>query len=136
MPRSAVDSRLKVLLVGSGAREHAIAWKLTQSPRLGELLVAPGNAGTAQLGTNVPVPATDLPGIVDLAREQVRRLHSGWARGAAGRRALWMRWQEAGMKAFGPTQAAARIESSKAFAKDLMLANGVPTGMSFQALRL
>ncbi len=129
MRRLPVNNRLKVLLVGSGAREHAIAWKLSQSPRLGELLIAPGNAGTAHLGTNVPVPATDVPGMVDLAREQAvdftvvgpeAPLAAGLVDSLAG----------AGMKAFGPTQAAARIESSKAFAKELMLANGVPTGLA------
>ena len=121
------DSRLKVLLVGSGAREHAIAWKLSQSPRLGELLTAPGNAGTAQLGTNVPVAATDVPAMVDLAREQAVDfvVVGPEAPLAAG---LVDALAAAGMKAFGPTQAAARIESSKAFAKDLMLSNGVPTG--------
>ena len=126
-PRSAVDSRLRVLLVGSGAREHAIAWKLTQSPRLGELLTAPGNAGTAQLGTNIPVAATDLPGIVHLARQRSVdfTVVGPEAPLAAG---LVDALAEAGMKAFGPTQAAARIESSKAFAKDLMIASGVPTG--------
>ena len=129
MRRLPVNNRLKVLLVGSGAREHTIAWKLSQSPRLGELLIVPGNAGTARLGTNVPVPATDVPGMVDLAREQSvdftvvgpeAPLAAGLVDSLAG----------AGMKAFGPTQAAARIESSKAFAKELMLANGVPTGLA------
>lgn len=118
---------LRVLLVGSGAREHAIAWKLSQSPRLGELITAPGNAGTAQLGENIPVSAADVPGMVDLAGEQAvdfvvvgpeAPLAAGLVDALAG----------AGIRAFGPTQAAARIEHSKAFAKDLMLANGVPTG--------
>ena len=130
-----MDSRLKVLLVGSGAREHAIAWKLTQSPRLGELLTAPGNAGTAQLGTNVPVAATDVPGMVDLAREQAVdfTVVGPEAPLAAG---LVDALKGAGQPVFGPTQAAARIESSKAFAKDLMLANGVPTGMASRHFRL
>ena len=121
------SGRLRVLLVGSGAREHAIAWKLAQSPRLGELLVAPGNAGTAQLGTNVPVAATDVPGMVDLARERAVdfTVVGPEAPLAAG---LVDALTRAGLRAFGPTQAAARIESSKAFAKELMLANGVPTG--------
>ncbi len=122
-----MGSGLRVLLVGSGAREHAIAWKLAQSARLGELLVAPGNAGTAQLGTNFPVAATDVAGMVDLAREQAADftvvgpeapLAAGLVDALAG----------TGMMAFGPTRAAARIESSKAFAKELMLANGIPTG--------
>ncbi len=122
-----MDSRLRVLLVGSGAREHAIAWKLTQSPGLGELLTAPGNAGTAQLGTNVLVAAADVPGMVDLAREQAVdfTVVGPEAPLAAG---LVDALKGAGQPVFGPTQAAARIESSKAFAKDLMLANGVPTG--------
>ena len=120
-------SRLKVLLVGSGAREHAIAWKLVRSPRLGDLLTAPGNAGTAQLGTNVPVAAADVPGMVDLARGQAVDfvVVGPEAPLAAG---LVDSLEGVGIKAFGPTQAAARIESSKAFAKDIMLANGVPTG--------
>ena len=118
---------LKVLLVGSGAREHAIAWKLTQSPRLGELITAPGNAGTAQLGENVPVAAADVPGMVDLAGEQAVDfvVVGPEAPLAAG---LVDALEEAGVRAFGPTKAAARIEHSKAFAKELMLANGVPTG--------
>ena len=118
---------LKVLLVGSGAREHAIAWKLSRSERLGELLTAPGNAGTAGLGTNFPVQATDVQGMVDLAREQAVDfvVVGPEAPLAAG---LVDALAETGVRAFGPTQAAARIEHSKAFAKDLMLANGVPTG--------
>ena len=122
-----MGSSHKVLLVGSGAREHAIAWKLAQSPRLGELLTAPGNAGTAQLGANFPVAATDVQGMVDLAGEQAVDfvVVGPEAPLAAG---LVDALAAAGIKAFGPTQAAARIEHSKAFAKDLMLANGVPTG--------
>ncbi len=121
------SSSLKVLLVGSGAREHAIAWKLSQSPRLEALFTAPGNAGTAQLGENVPVVATDVPGMVDLAgKRAVDFVVVGpEAPLAAG---LVDALAEAGIRAFGPTRAAARIEHSKAFAKDLMLANGVPTG--------
>ncbi len=122
-----MGDRLRVLLVGGGAREHAIAWKLAQSPLLGELLTAPGNAGTAQVGANVPIEAEDVEGVVGFAR----------ARGvdftvvgpeaplAAGLVDMLL---DAGLRVFGPTQAAARIESSKAFAKELMLANGVPTG--------
>ncbi len=121
------SSSLKVLLVGSGAREHALAWKLSQSPRLGEIITAPGNAGTAQLGTNVPVASTDVPGIVGLAGERAVDfvVVGPEAPLAAG---LVDALAEAGIRAFGPTQAAARIEHSKAFAKDMMLANGVPTG--------
>ncbi len=118
---------MKTLLVGNGAREHAIAWKLAQSPLVSELIVAPGNAGTAALGTNVPVGAEDVDGLLDLAqREGVEFTVVGpEAPLAAG---IVDRFQEAGALIFGPTAAAARIESSKTFAKDLMLRNGIPTG--------
>ncbi|MCI0440165.1 MAG: phosphoribosylamine--glycine ligase, partial [Chloroflexi bacterium] len=61
---------MKVLVVGNGAREHAIAWKLAQSPRVDDLIVAPGNAGTAQLARNVPVSAADLEGLRELAQKE------------------------------------------------------------------
>ena len=118
---------MKTLLVGNGAREHAIAWKLAQSPLVSELLVAPGNAGTAALGRNVPIGAEDVDGLLALAREEgVEFTVVGpEAPLAAG---IVDRFQEAGALIFGPTAAAARIESSKTFAKELMLRNGIPTG--------
>lgn len=118
---------MKTLLVGNGAREHAIAWKLAQSPLVSELIVAPGNAGTAALGTNAPIGAEDVDGLLDLAqREGVEFAVIGpEAPLAAG---IVDRFQAAGILTFGPTAAAARIESSKSFAKDLMLRNGIPTG--------
>ena len=117
---------MKTLLIGNGAREHAIAWKLTQSPLVSELLIAPGNAGTAALGRNVPVGAEDVDGLLNLAqREGVEFTVVGpEAPLAAG---IVDRFQEAGALIFGPTAAAARIESSKSFAKDLMLRSGIPT---------
>ncbi len=117
---------MKTLLVGNGAREHAIAWKLAQSPLVSELIVAPGNAGTAALGTNVAVGAEDVDGLLDLAqRKGVEFTVVGpEAPLAAG---IVDRFQAAGILTFGPTAAAARIESSKSFAKDLMLRNGIPT---------
>ena len=118
---------MRTLLVGNGAREHAMAWKLAQSPLVSELIVAPGNAGTAALGTNAPIGAEDLDGLLDLARrEGVEFAVIGpEAPLAAG---IVDRFQAAGILTFGPTAAAARIESSKSFAKDLMLRNGIPTG--------
>ena len=118
---------MKVLVVGSGAREHAIVWKLRQSPQLKELLVAPGNAGTARIARNVPMSAEDVDGLLRLAREEGVDLtvvgpEAPLAAGIADR------FQDAGLAVFGPTQAAARIETSKSFAKDLMLRHGVPTG--------
>ena len=117
---------MKTLLVGNGAREHAIAWKLTQSPLVSELLIAPGNAGTAALGRNAPVGAEDVDGLLALAqRESVEFTVVGpEAPLAAG---IVDRFQEAGALIFGPTAAAARIESSKSFAKQLMLRHGIPT---------
>ena len=118
---------MKVLLVGSGAREHAIAWKLAQSRAVDELLVAPGNAGTSALGENVPIKATDVDALVRLAED--RRLDltvvGPEAPLAAG---IADRFEDCGLAIFGPTRAAARIESSKVFSKELMQRHGVPTG--------
>ena len=118
---------MKVLIIGSGAREHAIAWKLRQSPRITGLLAAPGNAGTAQLATNVPVAAGDIDGLLALVKERSVgfTVVGPEAPLAAG---IVDRFQEAGHLIFGPTEAAARIETSKVFAKELMLGHGVPTG--------
>jgi phosphoribosylamine--glycine ligase len=120
---------LKVLVVGNGAREHAIAWKLAQSPRLGELLVAPGNAGTAQVGANIAIDAEDIDGLLDFARDNSVdfTVIGPEVPLAAG---IVDKFSAAGLAVFGPTQAAARIESSKYFAKELMLDLGVPTGDS------
>ena len=120
---------MKVLVVGNGGREHAITWKLAQSPRRPEIIAAPGNAGTArEPGThNVAVDAADIEGQLSLAKcEGVDLTVVGpeipLEAGIADR------FAEAGLLVFGPTQAAARIETSKVFAKDLMLRHGVPTG--------
>ena len=117
---------MKTLLVGNGAREHAIAWKLAQSPLVSELVVAPGNAGTAALGTNTPIGAEDVDGLLAYAQsERVEFTVVGpEAPLAAG---IVDRFQEAGALIFGPTAAAARIESSKSFAKEVMRRAAVPT---------
>jgi phosphoribosylamine--glycine ligase len=116
---------MNVLLVGSGAREHAIAWKLRQSPRLGDLFVAPGNAGTASLGASLDVRASDIDGLVAAAKQHRAELvivgpEDPLARG------LVDRLQEEGIAAFGPTRAAAQIEASKAFSRGLMERHGIP----------
>ena len=120
---------MKVLVVGNGGREHAIAWKLKKSPQVDDLLLAPGNAGTAEIARNVPVAATDVDGLLGLALEQqvdftIVGPEAPLAAGIADR------FHEAGLPVFGPTQAAARIETSKSFAKELMVRSGVPTGMA------
>lgn len=120
---------MNILLVGGGGREHALAWKLRRSPRVTRLLCAPGNGGTAALAENHPVAATDLDGIVDLARrERVDLVVVGPDDPLAA--GLVDRLQAAGVRAFGPTAAAARFESSKSFAKDFMRRHGIPTARS------
>ena len=118
---------MEVLVVGNGAREHSIAWKLAQSPGVDELLVAPGNPGTSQVASNIPIGASDVDGLLVFARDQNIDLTvvGPEAPLAAG---LVDRFEEAGLLAFGPKKAAARIETSKVFAKRLMLSHGIPTG--------
>lgn len=120
---------MRVLLVGSGAREHAIAWKLRQSPRLSDLFVAPGNAGTAGIATNVDVKASDIEGVAALAKELRTELVVVGPEDPLDR-GLVDRLAAEGIAAFGPTRAAARIESSKAFSKRLMMDHGIPTAHS------
>jgi phosphoribosylamine--glycine ligase/phosphoribosylaminoimidazole synthetase len=117
---------LKVLLVGSGGREHAIAWKLSLSPLLDHLWIAPGNPGTAQIGDNLPIDATDVPGLVAFARQnQVDLVVVGPE--AALAVGLSDALAAAGIAVFGPSQAAARIETSKSFAKQFMQRHAIPT---------
>lgn len=118
---------MRVLLVGGGGREHAIAWKLRKDKPDLTLLAAPGNPGIAELATCHPVAATDIEGLAALAaREGVDFTVVGpEAPLAAG---IVDRFRESGHRIFGPTAAAARIESSKRFAKELMLRAGIPTG--------
>lgn len=117
---------MRVLIVGSGGREHALAWKLAQSPLLTELHAAPGNPGIARLATCHQVGADDHDGLVDLARTTEADLAfvGPEAPLVAG---LADRLREAGVDVFGPSAAAAQIEGSKSFAKDVMAAAGVPT---------
>ena len=117
---------MKVLLVGGGGREHALAWKLAQSPRLTRLYAAPGNPGIAAHADCVPVRDTDLDELVALARRERVELA---VIGPEVPLSLGLRdrLSEAGVPVFGPSQSAARLESSKAFAKDLMALYGIPT---------
>ncbi|TXK61053.1 phosphoribosylamine--glycine ligase [Alkalisalibacterium limincola] len=119
---------MKVLVIGNGGREHALAWKLAQSPRVDEVLVAPGNAGTAREPKcrNVAVPATDIGNLLALAQgEDVGLTVVGpEAPLVAG---VVDRFRKAGLRIFGPSAAAAQLEGSKAFAKDFMARHGIPT---------
>ena len=117
---------MKLLLIGGGGREHTLAWKLAQSPRLTALVAAPGNPGIARHARCVSIKDGDVEALRDLAlRERVDLTVVGpelpLALGLADR------FRERGLAVFGPSQAAARLESSKAFAKDLMARHGIPT---------
>jgi phosphoribosylamine---glycine ligase len=117
---------MRVLVVGSGGREHALAWAIAGSPLCDALLCAPGNPGIEAEATCVPIAATDLDGILDLCRrEQIDFVVVGpEAPLVAG---LIDRLEEAGIAAFGPSAAAAALEGSKGFTKDLCAKYGIPT---------
>lgn len=117
---------MRVLIVGGGGREHALAWKLKADNPTLELIAAPGNPGIAELGECVAVAATDLDGLLQLARNRALDLT---VVGPEAPLALGIvdRFRAAGLPIFGPTRAAAEIETSKAFAKRLMLDAGIPT---------
>jgi phosphoribosylamine--glycine ligase len=117
---------MKILIVGSGGREHAFAWKLTQSPRVTKIYCAPGNAGTARLGENVSVDAGDFPALAAFAkREGVGLTVVGPDDALAG--GIVDIFEREGLRIFGPRAEAARLESSKIFAKDFMRRHGIPT---------
>jgi phosphoribosylamine--glycine ligase len=119
---------MKVLVIGSGGREHALAWKCAQSPRVAEVLVAPGNAGTArEIKTrNVAVSSDDTEALATLARQEdvALTIVGPEAPLVAG---LVDRFNELGLPCFGPTAAAAQLEGSKAFTKDFMARHGIPS---------
>jgi phosphoribosylamine--glycine ligase len=125
---------VKVLLVGSGGREHALAWKLSQAPDLEELHAAPGNPGIARRGQCHPVRAEDAEGLLDLATSlEVDLVVVGPEAPLVAGLADHLR--HGGVPVFGPGREAARIEGSKAFAKDLMHAGGVPTAATLAIAR-
>jgi phosphoribosylamine--glycine ligase len=120
---------MKVLVVGGGGREHALCWKIAQSPVLTELLCAPGNGGTARVARNVDVSASDVPGLVRLAREEAVDLvvvgpEDPLVAGLADR------LREAGIDVFGPDARGAELEGSKGCAKDLLERHRIPTAAS------
>ena len=117
---------MNILVVGSGGREHALAWKLAQCPRAERVFVAPGNAGTAADAENVPIRADDFPGLIQFARENEVGLtivgpETPLADGIVDA------FQQQKLRVFGPNQAAAELEASKVFCKDLLRSADVPT---------
>ncbi len=117
---------MKVLVIGKGGREHALVWKLAQSPRVTQVFCAPGNAGTALEGENVPLPETDFPVLIQFARKEKIDLTvvGPEAPLAAG---IVDAFQKEGLRIFGPSKEAAQLEASKVFAKNLMRHADVPT---------
>src|SRR5687767_9840485 len=117
---------MKVLVIGNGAREHALAWKLSTSPKVHKVFVAPGNGGTALDPVLSNVPIADLVALADFAA------HEGIALTVVGPEAPLASgvvdlFRSRGLRIFGPTRGAAEIESSKAFAKEFMQRHGIPT---------
>jgi phosphoribosylamine--glycine ligase len=115
-----------ILVVGSGGREHALAWKLKQSPGVDRIFCAPGNGGTEEIGENIEIKAGDLSALVRFAKENRVDLtvvgpDDSLAAGIADV------FEDEGLRIFGPTKSAARLESSKIFAKELMRAQHIPT---------
>jgi phosphoribosylamine--glycine ligase len=117
---------LRVLIIGSGGREHALAWAIRRSPDVDELFVATGNGGTARIAENVAIPVSDLDGLTRFAVDRDIDLT------VVGPEAPLVdgivdRFQAAGRRCFGPTRAAAQLEGSKVFSKEFMARHGVPT---------
>lgn len=124
---------MNVLVVGNGGREHALVWKISQSPRVDRVFVAPGNAGTALDGENIDISANDFPKLMDFARSNNVELTvvGPEAPLAAG---IVDAFQEAKLRVFGPSKAAAQLEGSKVFCKDLLRAADVPSA-DYQVFR-
>ncbi len=124
---------MQVLIVGAGGREHALAWKISQSPRVKKVFVAPGNAGTATDAVNVPIMASDKPALVQFAKDnQIGLVVIGpEAPLVAG---LVDDMEAAGLRVFGPSKFAAELEGSKVFCKNLLHSANIPTA-SYQTFR-
>ncbi|MDP1864316.1 MAG: phosphoribosylamine--glycine ligase [Thiobacillus sp.] len=118
---------MKILVIGSGGREHALAWKLAQSPRVSQVFVAPGNGGTANQDGLINVPLTSIPSLIEFVRREDDIAFTVVGPEAPLAAGIVDTFRAAGLKIFGPTQAAAQLESSKDFAKQFMARHGIPT---------
>ncbi len=117
---------MNLLVIGSGGREHALAWRLAQSPRIGRVYVAPGNAGTAREDGLFNLPLTSIPDLVEFARKEAIAMTVVGPEAPLSQ-GIVDAFREAGLKIFGPVQQAAQLESSKDFAKAFMVRHGIPT---------
>ena len=117
---------MKILVLGSGGREHALCWKLRQSPRVTDIFCAPGNAGTESLGRNVPIPVTDIDALAAFAAGEGIGLTVVGPDDALAA-GIVDTFQRRGLRVFGPSKEGARFESSKAFATRFMERHGIPT---------
>lgn len=117
---------MKILVIGGGGREHALVWKISQSPRVKKIFCAPGNAGIAQIAECPPISAEDVSGLLEFARKNAIDLTVVGPE-AALTAGIADRFKEAGLAVFGPTASAARLEGSKSFSKALMEKYSIPT---------
>ncbi len=120
---------MKLLVIGGGGREHALVWKLKQSPAIDRIFCAPGNAGTGSIAENVPIPATDLPRLRTFAKQNDVDLTVVGPDDPLAMGIVDL-FDAEKLRIFGPTKSAARLESSKIFAKELMRAQKVPTAQA------
>jgi phosphoribosylamine---glycine ligase len=120
---------VKILVVGSGGREHALVWKLAQSPEGNHIFCAPGNAGTQEIGENISIPANDLPKLARFAKENRIDLTVIGPDDALAAGIVDL-FEAERLRVFGPTKEAARLEASKIFAKELMSAEKIPTAQA------
>ncbi|HYJ17781.1 MAG TPA: phosphoribosylamine--glycine ligase, partial [Burkholderiales bacterium] len=117
---------MNLLVIGSGGREHALAWRLAQSPRIGRVYVAPGNAGTAREDGLFNLPLTSIPELVEFARKEAIAITVVGPEAPLSQ-GIVDAFRAAGLKIFGPVRQAAQLESSKDFAKAFMVRHGIPT---------
>lgn len=117
---------MKVLVVGSGGREHALVWKLAQSPKVTEIFCAPGNGGIADMAQCVPVAADDMEGLLAFAKDKAVDLTLVGPEVSLTLGIVDI-FQEAGLRIFGPNKNAAALEGSKVFMKDLLAKYNIPS---------
>ncbi|MDO9262960.1 MAG: phosphoribosylamine--glycine ligase, partial [Desulfosalsimonadaceae bacterium] len=119
---------MKILLIGSGGREHALAWKIAQSPKVKQIYCAPGNAGIAAIAKCVPIDAADVNGLAEFAEKEAVDLTVVGPETPLSNGIVDL-FEKKGLRIFGPSKKAAEIEGSKTFAKKLMLKYNIPTAM-------